>query len=101
MIFSTLFRSTSAACLLLLAAGLHAQEPTTGRGARGESAAIAGAKEEPAAVDRGAKLYAANCAGCHGATARGNAGAPDLVRSMVVLTDEKGILISPILRSGR
>src|SRR6185369_9090072 len=27
--------------------------------------------------------------------------APDLIRSIMVLTDEKGILISPILRSGR
>src|SRR5262249_13656043 len=37
----------------------------------------------------------------HGKTARGNPGAPDLIRSIVVLTDEKGILISPILRNGR
>src|SRR5262252_6763970 len=57
--------------------------------------------QEPAGVERGAKLYAANCAGCHGRTARGNPGAPDLIRSIVVLTDEKGILISPILRNGR
>ena len=76
-------------------------ERAGGRGARGESAAIAGAKEDPAAVERGAKLYAANCAGCHGNTARGNPGAPDLIRSIVVLTDEKGILIAPVLRNGR
>jgi len=35
------------------------------------------------------------------ARARGNVGAPDLIRSMIVLTDEKGILISPVLRNGR
>src|SRR5262245_29579299 len=94
----------TAAFALCAAACLSAQEPATnpgGRGARGESAAIAGAKEDPAAVERGAKLYAANCAGCHGNTARGNPGAPDLIRSIVVLTDEKGILIAPILRNGR
>ncbi len=98
----------------LLAAALHAQEPEAqvggrggrgggrgGRGARGETAAIAGSGEDPAAVDRGAKLYVTHCAGCHGTTARGNVGAPDLIRSIVVLTDEKGILIAPILRSGR
>jgi len=82
----------------------QAQEPAVnpgGRGARGEAAAISGSKEDPAAVDRGAKLYATHCAGCHGNTARGNQGAPDLIRSIIVLTDEKGILIAPVLRNGR
>src|ERR1044071_2970211 len=99
----TLLRRTLPSAALLLGICAHAQEPATNvtaRGARGESAAIAGAKEDPAAVDRGAKLYATHCAGCHGATARGNVGAPDLIRSMVVLTDEKGILIAPVLRNG-
>src|SRR5581483_6214036 len=97
----------TASCVLAAAGWAVAQEPAEnvgrgGRGAgRGESAAIAGAKEDPAAVERGAKLYATNCAGCHGATARGNVGAPDLIRSMIVLTDEKGILIAPVLRNGR
>ena len=89
-------------CLSLCAA--QAQEPPARPnrgGARGETAAIAGAKEDPAAVERGAKAYAAQCAGCHGRTARGNPGAPDLIRSVIVLTDEKGILISPILHNGR
>jgi mono/diheme cytochrome c family protein len=52
-------------------------------------------------VERGGKLFATNCAGCHGATARGGAGAPDLVRSILVLDDEKGILIAPVIRNGR
>ena len=72
-----------------------------GRGARGEAAAIAGAKEDPAAVERGAKIYAATCGGCHGATGRGGPGAPDLIRSVLVLDDEKGILIAPVIRNGR
>src|SRR5262245_48648927 len=98
-------RTAVPAALLAAASYVSAQEPPVnaagGRGGRGEAAAIAAAKEDPAAVDRGGKVYAANCAGCHGATARGNPGAPDLVRSMIVLTDEKGILISPVLRNGR
>jgi cytochrome c oxidase cbb3-type subunit III len=90
------------AALLVLVLSLHAQEPPArGGGGRGLSAAIAGAKEDPAVVDRGAKLYGVHCAGCHGATGRGGAGTPDLIRSLVVLGDEKGILISPILRNGR
>lgn len=68
---------------------------------RGETAAIAGAGQDAAAVERGAKLFATNCAGCHGAGARGGAGAPDLVRSILVLDDEKGILIAPVIRNGR
>ncbi len=91
--------------LTLLAASmtLSGQEPPgrTSGPARGEAAAIAGAKEDPLAVARGAKVYAAQCAGCHGNTGRGNPGAPDLIRSLIVLTDEKGILISPVLRNGR
>ncbi|MDR3699238.1 MAG: c-type cytochrome [Candidatus Sulfopaludibacter sp.] len=93
--------------LLLLAAGasLTAQEPAAGRAGRsqgrGEAAAVSGSKEDPAAVGRGAKLYQTNCAGCHGATARGGVGAPDLIRSSLVLDDEKGILIAPVLRNGR
>ena len=91
-------------CVLLPLLALQAQEPRAnigGRGARGEAAAIAGAKEDPVAVERGTKLYSAHCAGCHGNTGRGNPGAPDLIRSIIVLTDEKGILISPVLRDGR
>lgn len=100
---------TRTTLLTLCALTLYAQEPPANLRApgprqaqpRGEAAAIAGAKEDPAAVARGAALYASHCAGCHGKTARGNPGAPDLIRSIVVLTDEKGILISPVIRNGR
>jgi cytochrome c oxidase cbb3-type subunit 3 len=86
----------------------YAQEPAAGgagsRAANDKSvtaAAITGSKEDPAAFARGAALYTSICAGCHGATARGGPGAPDLVRSLLVLDDEKGILIAPVLRNGR
>jgi mono/diheme cytochrome c family protein len=88
------------AAVLVSALSLSAQEPPASADGRGLAAAIAGAKENPAAVDRGTKLYAVHCAGCHGATGRGAPGAPDLIRSLVVLGDEKGILIAPILRNG-
>jgi cytochrome c oxidase cbb3-type subunit III len=91
--------------LLATAMSLTAQEPAVaGAGTspgRPTTAALAGSKEDPAAVDRGAKLYLANCGGCHGPSARGGVGAPDLVRSSLVLDDEKGILIAPVLRNGR
>ena len=85
------------------AACLYAQGPS-GAGAQSGgpgAAAIAGSKEDPKAVDRGGKLFAAHCGGCHGANAKGGPGAPDLVRSVLVLDDEKGILIAPVLREGR
>ena len=105
---------TALPLLLLLApsifflAALSAQEPKTSGAASHATndksvtaAAVAGSKEDPAAFERGAALYAANCAGCHGVTARGGPGAPDLVRSLLVLDDEKGLLIAPVIRNGR
>lgn len=65
------------------------------------AAAIAGSKQDPAAYERGTKMFATYCAGCHGASGRGGPGAPDLVRSLLVLDDEKGILIAPVIREGR
>jgi cytochrome c oxidase cbb3-type subunit 3 len=65
------------------------------------AAAIAGAKQDPVAVDRGGKVFRTYCAGCHGVAANGGPGAPDLVRSLLVLDDEKGILIAPVIREGR
>jgi mono/diheme cytochrome c family protein len=63
--------------------------------------ALEGSKQDPAAVERGGKVFAQYCAGCHGAAAKGGPGAPDLVRSLIVLDDEKGILIAPVIREGR
>ena len=53
------------------------------------------------AVERGQKLFVANCGFCHGATARGGEGGPDLVRSVVVLDDESAEHIGPVIRQGR
>ena len=97
-----------AAGVAVVAIHLSAQEPAVSGAGRAavdknaiSAAALAGSKEDPAAYERGAKLYATNCAGCHGVVARGGVGAPDLVRSVLVLDDEKGILIAPVLRDGR
>jgi cytochrome c oxidase cbb3-type subunit 3 len=88
--------------ILFFAATALGQSPSGANNSTGPgSAAIAASKEDPQAVDRGAKLFAANCGGCHGANAKGAPGAPDLVRSVLVLDDEKGILIAPVLREGR
>jgi mono/diheme cytochrome c family protein len=58
-----------------------------------------GPPPDAAAAARGEKLYAPNCAFCHGEKARGSEG-PNLVRSVVVLHDEKGELIGPAVLKG-
>lgn len=55
---------------------------------------------DAAAAARGEKLYSQNCAFCHGAKATGAEG-PNLVRSTVVLHDEKGELIGNVVHNGR
>ena len=53
------------------------------------------------AVERGQKQFVIQCGGCHGADARGDDNGPDLVRSEIVLDDEQGNLIGPVVRKGR
>lgn len=83
--------------------------PATAQTGSGEKATIAAteaavraSKEDAAQVARGAKLFADNCAKCHGATAKGFTGKDntDLIRSLYVLEDEKGILLTPPIKNG-
>jgi cytochrome c oxidase cbb3-type subunit 3 len=53
------------------------------------------------AVDRGRKQFVVQCGGCHGSNARGDDNGPDLVRSEIVLDDEQGSLLGPMIRKGR
>lgn len=72
-----------------------------GRGGQGTREFLGLGRQPDAEVAaRGEKLYAASCAFCHGADARG-AEAPSLLRSEIVLHDDKGELIGPIVRDGR
>jgi mono/diheme cytochrome c family protein len=59
-----------------------------------------GAAPDAAAAALGQKLFSANCSFCHGANATGAEG-PNLVRSSVVLHDDKGELIGPVIHDGR
>jgi mono/diheme cytochrome c family protein len=56
---------------------------------------------DPAAVERGKALYGVNCQFCHGADTRGGDSGPSLLRSGVVLDDQHGELMAPIVRAGR
>src|SRR5579871_992812 len=53
------------------------------------------------AVERGQKKFVATCGFCHGANAKGGEGGPDLVRSVLVLDDENGDRIGPVILKGR
>src|SRR5690242_16061362 len=60
-----------------------------------------GAPPDPAAVARGKNLFVATCGFCHGANANGGESGPDLVRSVIVLHDENGNQIGPVVHGGR
>ena len=79
---------------------LNAQEDSGPRRPSGTREFLGlGAAPDQAAATRGEKLYKPNCAFCHGEKARGAEG-PNLVRSTVVLHDEKGELVGPLLTKG-
>ena len=57
---------------------------------------------DPAQIAHGKALYAVNCVSCHGVDLRGgDLGGPNLLRSQVALTDQKGELILPIIQGSR
>ena len=59
-----------------------------------------GPAPDAAAAKLGEPLFQANCSACHGAAARGATG-PNLVRSVLVLHDEKGEEIGQVIKNGR
>lgn len=62
---------------------------------------ISRAQPDPAAVERGQKLFVASCGFCHGSRANGGESGPDLVRSVLALRDEGGDQIGPVILKGR
>lgn len=52
-------------------------------------------------VERGKAVYGVNCNFCHGSDARGGEGGPNLLRSELVLNDQKGELIAPVVHNGK
>jgi cytochrome c oxidase cbb3-type subunit 3 len=59
-----------------------------------------GREPDAKSAARGAKLFGPTCGFCHGPEGRGGQG-PDLLRSTVVLDDDKGELIGPVVHGGR
>jgi cytochrome c oxidase cbb3-type subunit 3 len=91
-------------------AGTPQTPAPTGRGGRGQGggrgAATFPAQQrppgDPELIARGKPLYVTNCSACHGIDLRGGVtGGPNLLRSEVVLMDQHGELILPIVRGAR
>src|SRR5688572_32775447 len=83
-------------------------QPPAGRGGgqRGGGRATFPAQQrslaDPAVVARGKTLYEINCRACHGADLRGgDIGGPNLLRSQLMLNDQHGELLLPVVRNGR
>jgi cytochrome c oxidase cbb3-type subunit III len=64
------------------------------------AAMMGGAHIDKEAAERGRKLFVPACGFCHGNDAHGKSG-PDLVRSALVLHDNQGDVIGPVIRNGR
>jgi cytochrome c oxidase cbb3-type subunit 3 len=57
---------------------------------------------DAATIARGKTLYEINCRACHGGDLRGgDIGGPNLLRSQVMLNDQHGELVVPIVKNGR
>jgi len=56
---------------------------------------------DPAMAEQGKNSFSVRCAFCHGSDARGGESGPNLLRSEIVLTDQNGELIGPVVLHGR
>src|SRR6184192_4871131 len=54
----------------------------------------------PEQVAHGQQVFRSNCSFCHGSDARGGETGPNLVRAQLVLADQHGELITPIVQNG-
>jgi cytochrome c oxidase cbb3-type subunit 3 len=92
--------------IIFLAMPIRGQQaPAPGGRGRGTGPAFVAYPDrppgDPAAIERGRTLFVTNCAACHGDDTRGGNGGPSLIRSAVVLDDQKGETIAPVVREGR
>ena len=80
--------------------GPAGQPPGGGRGRGGQSFPAQQRKlADPAVVERGGTLFGINCRLCHGADLRGgDMGGVNLLRSPLVLNDQEGELIYPVVK---
>ncbi len=106
-----LVRGVLLASALLFAASAFAQDHQSAQAEQAKpapkkeaaSAAVTmfgGPPQDTEAIARGRALFIPSCGFCHGNDAAGKS-APDLIRSSVVLHDEKGSTLGPVILGGR
>ena len=99
-------RAGAAAGVVVLVAGLGGA-PEAGAGQQNDRSqrlypALQRPPGDPEVVARGETLYGINCRACHGMDLRGgDLGGPNLLRSQLVLRDEAGELMGPVIRDGQ
>ena len=76
------------------------QKPEGPRGLRTREFLGLGRQPDPRLASDGEKIFEPTCGFCHGADARGGSG-PDLLRSPLVLDDDRGELMGPVIENGR
>ena len=101
----------TAAALFMLVVAVHpsaqggAPQPQGGgRGGGGRATFPAQQRPpgDPALIARGTGLYGVHCRACHGVDLRGgDQGGPNLLRSNLVLNDQAGELIGPVVLKGQ
>jgi len=79
----------------------HTAAQEQGRGAPQGFPAQQRPPGDPAVVARGKTQYELICAACHGRDLRGgDLGGPNLLRSLLVLGDQHGEAIGPVIKNG-
>ena len=102
----------AAAAFFMLVVAVHpsaqggAPQPQGGGGRGGGGRATFPAQQrppgDPALIARGNGLYGVHCRACHGVDLRGgDQGGPNLLRSDLVLNDQAGELIAPVVLNGQ
>jgi cytochrome c oxidase cbb3-type subunit 3 len=86
----------------LVAAQAPAPQPPPPQQRPGDFPAHQRALADPAVIERGSTLYGIQCRLCHGPDLRGgDMGGVNLLRSQLVLSDQNGELIGPVLIEGK
>src|SRR5262245_4649436 len=106
---SAVFAISIGVAILGAIAQAQPPQPPPGGGRGGRGGAITSPRNaypdrpesDPAAVERGKALYSVNCQFCHGADTRGGDSGPSLLRSGLVLDDQIGELMTPVIVNGR
>jgi cytochrome c oxidase cbb3-type subunit 3 len=115
MTYTTRVFFTLASVAMIAASQLLAQQPATpppaqpaapgGAQGRGNITTFPAQQRppgDPALIARGNTIYGIDCRSCHGADLRGgDLGGPNLLRSPVVLSDQDGELMHPIIMGSR